>query len=85
MYMYMSSLSNTSAHGPKPLTFLNYQKVTFLFCIILLSIQTCANSSTAKPELFGRRHIALVVLEFPIVKQRNGYPDVPVHMLPLNK
>ena len=39
----------------------------------------------AKPELFGRRHIALFVLEFPIVKQRNGYPDVPVHMLPLNK
>ena len=27
----------------------------------------------AKPELSGKRHIALFVLEFPIVKQRNGY------------
>ena len=39
----------------------------------------------AMSELFGRWHIALFVLEFPIVKQRNGYPDVPMHMLPLNK
>ena len=26
----------------------------------------------AKPELFGKRHTALFVLEFSIVKQRNG-------------
>ncbi|MES9991863.1 MAG: hypothetical protein ABW098_07910 [Candidatus Thiodiazotropha sp.] len=38
----------------------------------------------AKPELFGKRLIALFVLEFSVVKQRNGYLDAPMHMLSLN-
>ena len=38
----------------------------------------------AKSKLSGKRHIALFVLEFPIMKQRNGYLDAPMHMLSLN-
>ena len=69
--------------APSPWLVLGFKSSFYIF--LTVSYPHDLYCLKAKPELFGRRHIALFVLEFPIVKQINGYLDVPVHMLPINK
>ena len=70
--MYVIKLSNFHKHSVAPSLWL-VLSLKFLFYIFkTVSYPHDLYCLKAKSELSGRRHIALFVLEFPIVKQRNG-------------
>ena len=56
--------------APSPWLVLGFKSTFYIF--LTVSYPHDPYYLRAKPELSGKRHIALFVFEFPIVKQRNG-------------